>query len=713
MAPAVFQTRDTPLTSWQPFLDDPRLLRVLLYIGKDYEVRFENAFSSLEMLSKIEKPQYLTDFDVTSDFVKLDLGDLVKDDEAESRHPNATTRRRLFEVYYWFYHARKRDSYWMPAGAFEELLQALKRLQKKTGPVRRLRLDNLNPEQAVRKVASAIGIKSASNLDFDQLRVELDRELEQDSLQLDRLDEFLSDPFAGVCADYDPELADQFMRWFEACPRIATRNSRFVERERKGKNDSRDRRDAINLAIAVNSVISRGSPRSLVLVTSTKIILDFANLEAWLEDEVRHIPEERHPHLSDFERREILENILQIMKKSPGYSDHIVHSLPIISPQNALIAELLGFFEDPNIAMQDLDVHTANLKKIVTFCRRAQAELRRSPESNFRSASRSAQVEQILEEFVPKFLGKSEYSSRSLSRLEQHQHTTDSIGRQITGVRGQFEIGSAEDSRTARSSEFLHVITNAFSNIESNVSRHIDYNFKTCVVDSWPAFISFRFEQKGLGDSSEVVLEGEAYPSDLRNDRLYSLRIPTSTYLKEFLKEVEIQLFSGQSPDLGDGFKSLSEDSSVWRNGILIFTGEEWLGTPLEESNEDQGIGFVELFKRSVNNTQVPQDLRGFPVLARPSVERVKVCVNGCEISFDCEVLRSELGRYVRILQNEFQIDLVAQSVVQFYPQFVSSDRIRHELIQGLKTIEQQLSLIEANSGDIPSELVGQVEINE
>lgn len=661
------QRLEVSYATWSELVSAPERLELLLTVGNGYRRYFRNAESGFDTLSRHRIDSYLVDFDVVAEIAAVD----------ESGDISEQTIRKRHSLYSWFRLAREQQKFFLPWGAYQELLNTIlvyvnlkhgiEEFSKHTAD-----LDGL---RALMEIAKAIGIDLPNpQPDREYLAAAITSQLNSATNKLVRLGEFLElQTFSGVRAKFDNRIYDCFLRWVRACPRrkLNRFNEWIVTTNRT--NDDRDKYDAMNMAIALESVISRrdGEPRC-VLVTSTQFILDLVHPNEWLLGDLTDVPEERHPDLSVKDRQLILNDLrsaLQLRNAQRCFA-----CLPFIHPRQALCAELVGYFKNRDIGEVKLKEIQSQLGKLVEHISAYQSLDLQQEGSNEKSflEKRRLQIASLIEKVAARFDGDSE---STMQKLEDLRATSASLGKQIVFDEScDVTVGSVNDSIEAASTLFLYHV----SKVRERAWASVEYTFKlSSASNSHSRFCVRESLQDVMG---ETILEGDILRSYVsENLTTYTYRVRTYSFLSQFLDFIGRILSEAKLVVAADKFVPMDDVAQDSVDRLCIFCGKEWLGMPLVIGSESS-VPLTEKFRQAISVSRVTRKLLGNDIQVPAHVEQVRLVRPGYEISFDCELLECDLIRHVRFLANSPHLELLCQIVEAFHPRSVDGKRLLNSL---------------------------------
>ncbi|WP_417377916.1 hypothetical protein [Gimesia sp.] len=687
------QRREFSLDSWESLINDPSRMKLLLAVGRGYTRNFTDSVECLRMMQSHRQfnCQYLVDFDVITDLFSVDLvnADYYRD-------PNSIKRHR-YMIYSWFRHSVTAGrKFCIPWGAFQELMEELNKLKRISSNLgmRRTKKE-LKREEVLRDVAKALGVADFDQIEMDTLNLEIHKCLQDSNYKLGRLDEFLSPAsFRGVKAEYDKRIMNLLCEWLSACPRKNSNDPNTTRHNRK--KDPRDQRDALNIAIAIESAIHKlSNPLEkhplLVLTTSTKIVKDLSNLELLLYGDFdAFIPEERQPQLPHSRRIELLRELKNIFQEKEALS--VFSAIPIMDPKSALTAELLNFYERPEMALNTLNQQQQDFQNILSYCSSYLA-LHQGSESKLDEGVdrllevKRNQVIRLIGDVGNRFLT----SDDPLHRFECERSIEQGIGRQFRrDDQENFYVGSSSDSIEANSTHFLFAI----SSVTNKVQDHLCYEYNINVVNAFPPYLKYSISEATGALNDEIIISGECYPAQYDCERLYSNRISTVAFLKEYLDYLDSTFLISANKQVVPETILVEDSSDLWKEGLLIFCGNEWLGMPVTDRSSEN-LSLIDSFERALKKVKVNRDFAGEKVSVQAAPYQVRLATPDIDIAFDIELLDDELERYVRLISPNPHIKVLVENVTSFLPRVVNPNKFQKILKELFEEIQTQCESIE------------------
>jgi hypothetical protein len=303
-------TADEIQRSLLELLDNPQALETLRHVAHEYSRTIEDALSLGHLLVSYSSISYLLDFDVLHNYLE---------------HRTANSADTLTTD---FLIDRSRQSYALPIGAYLEFVEWLR---KSTNvefslPWSRASADR---DSALRELGSQLIGRHAEALSEADLLAEIGKRIDSKTVVLSRALAFLSsDRFQGIVVDHKQTDVD-FIE-----PLLGEARAQGPARSRRRPSSRRDRRDAMNLAIAMSGVrrnrqetdAGSRSPGYL-LVTHTRSIAGFGRQLMSLRSTDR--------------------NVRQFL----AAEQFVPADIPVATAADVARVEMLGLFQDPGISL--------------------------------------------------------------------------------------------------------------------------------------------------------------------------------------------------------------------------------------------------------------------------------------------------------------------------------------------------------------------------
>ena len=619
------------LSTWRDFLDSPDRLEWLLFIGTYYRELFDEAMGQIRNLAPYEQVMYLIDFDLLQTYLEGHSND----------------RRGTFLISSWFHFSTR--PYALPVGAFEELMGYLRRM----GAVKTRTVDlnqcGLGREAAVRTLAESLGVTGAEKMATDEATSEIAAILEDSTVRLGRLVDFLTDErFVGIARDYSDELAEEFTRWISDRPRRTLEGRRM-----------KDERDGRNVAIALESLrrVSLAKeegaadvPPAQFLVSRTTLLLDISKTIR------QHILEHEPAGVRFCER---MASIFRKMKG--GLCERNLLELPIIHPRHATVAELIGFYDSHRDAFASLKDRRRELWEITEYCE-DMLDMNRSLGGRAREGlvavirENREKVAKILQRFSRQFLGE---ENSGLSRLEDTRSTMIGVGLSTNLLGNEENAATAQEALSIASTRFVSEI----SRVDAQVAELgiIDYATETAKSNTVPEYTHYSIVDQTDRRRKVTLMSGEVYQTVIPGTRdlgtYYVVRWVTYASPADFVRSLEDVVFPGFSGPvlIGSELQPLAICPECWSEGLVVHTAEQSLGVPLEVSGVNVPFKTEKVLtavSRLVEGLRVPKQVYGTSVNVLPTVMQYRVNTKIGDFLFDVEPAEGEVRKYCSVISH-------------------------------------------------------------
>lgn len=631
--PGKIQGQEFTQQSWLDILDDPLKREWLLLISTHYSDVFHSVVRDCIKLRNISKVLYLIDFDVLRDYLEIrsmdDLGSFPTD---------------------WLFYSSKQE-YGIPIGAFLELIDYLNELAETTHKTRVY--SQMSPRKVIYQIAGAVGVEDINEMDQDEIIEEIANRIRGKALTLERLVVFLTDErFVGVVSGYERDVADTLKKALKKLPRRG---------KRWGSRSKVDRRDAMNLSIALSTVpgtkqvIQMSLPKvrqGYILVSRTSIIVRL--LERLRQD------------LDPWEGEKLIRSICDTL----GVEEtELGLHFPVMSPLEVVTLEILGIYESPGQVFIQSRGLQEDFGRVVNYLENRLA----SPENqtvdeltdkllvNYLETERKM-VAQRLSSITNTILSP---DSEGLRQLEMFRATSESVGyarREQKSSIMPFDRLRQESTVLLRR---LHEAKMALA--EAIQAAQLQYSFR--LLDVGADHIYQRIEILGhWGDKHSVsIMEGESYLASNHEGRAkpeyYCLRWPVVCTEVEFLEAIKeiMATNTGWHPkqdEPPDNFmltEITSLESSLWHEGLVIYAGNRVYGEVVTHLLRTGCWKFMHLDQLALQiSKKIHEDTMvggtGDPYVS--DIQQYRINTPFGDFAFDIEPVEGEISRYLTVISH-------------------------------------------------------------
>lgn len=608
-------------------LTDPSRIESLMMVTKYYRDFFDDFWFACYQLSTYKDITYLIDFDVLREYLEVDsvqhFGSLILD--------------TLFSP-------ESDKMYAIPAGALNELLDYVRTLSRTTGGISRL--DFHKPTDFGRQIAAFMQIKDANKAEFEDLSERTMEVLTNTSVRLKRLHEILTNPrFLGVVSSYEQDDVKRLEAILDRMPR-----TRDTARSKK------DHRDAINLAIAINSIRGQESTRKksgYMLLTNTKI--------------VQKLPRMILEHVENSDQRSALLDelgaILGLVEEdkrvsTPAGPDFSL-DFPAMHPSLVINAELQGVFDNSALIMSKVEKLQNEYQKVNNFLR-AQVTTGvkgASPSTSTMIPELSEEVAQSLKEIATEMLS---VRARGAMRVEQRRATAVSVAYNRQEQKGK--PVTIHDELTQESTNLLKWFGKVLAAIEG--AAGFKYKIQEEAANDSRPFGLFRVLQEPAPNGHEPLAAGEKYPLELSDSKpaFFTMRWPVVCRAERFLNAMRRLIIpmvrdedaSAQPAKRGFSLKRMG-DPELLNQGVIIFANDRAFGCRLDiivKSNEWDKLNLRNIspmVKKLLDEDSLSQ---GHHTSVTPRVQQYRVNTTFGDFMFDIESAEDESRRYLTIMSH-------------------------------------------------------------
>jgi hypothetical protein len=646
VAVAAVQSRDLAAEKTTPesmnwLLEDSQQTEALALVSQYYHEFFNDFWFSCSRLADYKDVTYLIDFDVLREYLEIDT----------VQEFSALLLNSLFN--------ESSRPYAIPAGAFLELFEYIVRLSRLADKL--ADIPKKDPERAVRLMGLLLGVEETNEDDAEIIGEAVAHRLDSTAAVVKRLQEvWLSPRFRGVVSDFDPGDVASFKRILARMPRSGGSD---YGRSKK------DKRDALNLSIAVKSV--RGQPqgevRGYMLLSSTRIvqrlprmILDYISRES----DRREMLSELRAVLGECERA-------PVTMRGPDLSAYF----PALHPVLAVNAELMGVFESSQMVMLKASDLSSEYHKIGDYFMRRTALLKGSAPDD--AGALRLSLDKRFEEDVTRSLR--EIASEMLSvrekgfyRVEQQRATAVSIAYARREQGG--ELADLTDQLIRKSTGLLKLFGRFLVALESTPGFR--YDVQTEPASEFRPFETFRITQEPAPDGHDPLASGEKYlPREGgATTGYFAIRWPVVCRVERFLRALRRLLVpltadlrgDWQAAGRGLTFEYVHVDSPLREEGFVVFANEIAFGCPLGAfmRNKNWGRPHLSELHAAVREAYgVEARRQGFVVPPYFKLQQFRVNTQYGDFVFDIEPLPDESRLYLTVLSH---YDLARQLAVLY-----------------------------------------------